>query len=45
VAGKTQTEIAAIVGVSQMQISRLISRSLDQLRERLTAHRDSQGVV
>ena len=36
VAGKTQTEIAAIIGVSQMQISRLISRSLDQLRERLS---------
>jgi RNA polymerase sigma-B factor len=36
VAGKTQTEIAAIVGVSQMQISRLISRSLAQLRERLS---------
>ena len=45
VAGKTQTEIAEIVGVSQMQISRLISRSLDQLRERLTRQRDSQGVV
>ena len=44
VAGKTQTEIAAIIGVSQMQISRLITRSLDQLRERLTAQRDSQGV-
>jgi len=37
VAGKTQTEIAAIIGVSQMQISRLISRSLAQLRERLSA--------
>jgi RNA polymerase sigma-B factor len=35
VAGKTQTEIAELVGVSQMQVSRLISRSLEQLRERL----------
>jgi RNA polymerase sigma-B factor len=45
VAGKTQTEIAAIIGVSQMQISRLISRSLDQLRERLTANRDSERAM
>jgi RNA polymerase sigma-B factor len=36
VAGKTQTEIAEIVGVSQMQVSRLISRSLSDLREHLT---------
>jgi len=35
-AGKSQTEIAGIVGVSQMQVSRLISRSLTRLRERLT---------
>lgn len=42
VAGKTQTEIAAIIGVSQMQISRLISRSLEQLRERLDA--DPRGL-
>ena len=28
----TQTEIAARVGVSQMQVSRLLRRSLDQLR-------------
>ena len=34
--GKTQTEIAALVGVSQMQVSRLVSRSLAQLREKLT---------
>jgi RNA polymerase sigma-B factor len=34
--GKTQTEIAALVGVSQMQVSRLVARSLSQLRERLT---------
>jgi RNA polymerase sigma-B factor len=30
---RTQAEIARIVGVSQMQVSRLISRSLNQLRE------------
>ena len=35
VAGKTQTEIAEIVGVSQMQVSRLVARSLAQLREQL----------
>jgi RNA polymerase sigma-B factor len=35
VAGKTQTEIADIVGVSQMQVSRLIARSLTELRDRL----------
>ncbi len=29
----TQTQIAAKVGVSQMQVSRLLRRSLDQLRE------------
>jgi RNA polymerase sigma-B factor len=29
---RTQTEIAARVGVSQMQVSRLLRRSLDQLR-------------
>ena len=40
VAGKTQTEIAELVGVSQMQVSRLISRSLERLRERL-ADRDA----
>jgi RNA polymerase sigma-B factor len=36
VAGKTQTEIAAIVGVSQMQVSRLVARSLDHLRGQLS---------
>ena len=35
VAGKTQTEIAELVGVSQMQVSRLIARSLAVLREQL----------
>jgi RNA polymerase sigma-B factor len=28
----TQTEIAARVGISQMQVSRLLRRSLNQLR-------------
>ncbi|MGN6608845.1 MAG: SigB/SigF/SigG family RNA polymerase sigma factor [Jatrophihabitans sp.] len=35
VANKTQTEIAGIVGVSQMQVSRLVARGLKRLRERL----------
>jgi RNA polymerase sigma-B factor len=35
VANKTQTEIAATVGVSQMQVSRLVARGLKRLRERL----------
>jgi RNA polymerase sigma-B factor len=35
VAGKTQTEIAELVGVSQMQVSRLIARSLSELRDKL----------
>jgi RNA polymerase sigma-B factor len=35
VANKTQTEIAATVGVSQMQVSRLVARGLKKLRERL----------
>jgi RNA polymerase sigma-B factor len=43
VAGKTQTEIAEVIGVSQMQISRLISRSLDQLRERLSSNSVGAG--
>ena len=32
VANKTQTEIAGIVGVSQMQVSRLVARGLTKLR-------------
>ena len=31
--GKTQSEIAARMGISQMHVSRLLARSLDQLRE------------
>jgi RNA polymerase sigma-B factor len=41
---KTQSEIAEIVGVSQMQVSRLIARSLAQLRETLNVE-DSSGLV
>jgi RNA polymerase sigma-B factor len=37
IANKTQTEIAAIVGVSQMQVSRLVARGLRRLRESLGA--------
>jgi RNA polymerase sigma-B factor len=33
--GKTQTEIAEVVGISQMQVSRLVTRTLAQLRSRL----------
>ena len=32
---KTQAEIAAEIGVSQMHVSRLLTRTLDQLRESL----------
>ena len=37
VANKTQTEIAALVGVSQMQVSRLVARGLKKLRASLGA--------
>lgn len=37
IANKTQTEIAAIVGVSQMQVSRQVARGLKRLRESLGA--------
>ncbi|MGH8916636.1 MAG: sigma-70 family RNA polymerase sigma factor [Acidimicrobiia bacterium] len=33
----TQSDIAEVVGVSQMQVSRLISRALERLRSRLTS--------
>ena len=33
VEGLTQSEIAVAVGVSQMHVSRLLSSSLDKLRE------------
>ena len=35
VTGKTQTEIAEMIGVSQMQVSRLVSRGLKRLRAEL----------
>jgi len=34
--GRTQSEIASELGVSQMQVSRLVSRSLQKLRGTLT---------
>jgi RNA polymerase sigma-B factor len=37
IANKTQTEIASVVGVSQMQVSRLVARGLKRLREQLGA--------
>jgi RNA polymerase sigma-B factor len=39
----TQTQIAAKVGVSQMQVSRLLRRSLDQLRELAEPPQDEPG--
>jgi len=35
VANKTQTEIALMIGVSQMQVSRLVARGLKRMRARL----------
>ena len=35
----TQSQIAAEVGISQMHVSRLLSRTLAQLRERLLQDR------
>jgi RNA polymerase sigma-B factor len=43
VANKTQTEIAAIVGVSQMQVSRLVARGLKRLRASLGADEPSKN--
>jgi len=43
VAGKSQSEIATIVGVSQMQVSRLVTRSLAKLRSALTESADDQS--
>lgn len=37
VANKTQTEIAGMIGVSQMQVSRLVARGLKRLRTKLGA--------
>ena len=33
----TQSEIAALTGISQMHVSRLLSRTLSQLRRQLAA--------
>ncbi|MEV6661392.1 sigma factor-like helix-turn-helix DNA-binding protein [Nocardia fluminea] len=35
----TQSEIAARIGVSQMQVSRILSRTLSSLREQALAER------
>ena len=35
-ASKTQTEIAAVLKVSQMQVSRILTRSVSKMRERLS---------
>jgi RNA polymerase sigma-B factor len=43
VAGKSQTEIAEVIGVSQMQVSRLVARSLAQLRTELSAEPSSRA--
>ena len=39
----TQSQIAAEIGVSQMHVSRLLSRTLDQLRASLEADEDGPG--
>jgi RNA polymerase sigma-B factor len=43
VANKTQTEIAGIIGVSQMQVSRLVARGLKRLRARLGTDPEASG--
>jgi RNA polymerase sigma-B factor len=40
VGNKTQTEIAGMIGVSQMQVSRLVARGLKKLRARLEPQDD-----
>jgi RNA polymerase sigma-B factor len=37
VEGRTQAEIGEEIGVTQMQVSRLLTRTLAEMRERLTA--------
>ncbi|HVR05766.1 MAG TPA: SigB/SigF/SigG family RNA polymerase sigma factor [Solirubrobacteraceae bacterium] len=41
----TQTEIAARVGISQMQVSRLLRRTLEQLRALTQAEREDAGAA
>jgi RNA polymerase sigma-B factor len=43
VANKTQTEIAGLIGVSQMQVSRLVARGLKRMRAQLGAEDAPQG--
>jgi len=43
--GKTQTEIADIIGVSQMHVSRLLRRALDDLRRQLTEMGETSAEV
>ena len=43
IANKTQTEIASTVGVSQMQVSRLVARGLKKLRESLEEVDDTKA--
>lgn len=42
IAGKTQLQIAADVGVSQMQVSRLLARALTRLRETMLADAEAR---
>ena len=41
----TQSEIAAQVGVSQMQVSRLLRRSIAQLRDYMSSANESAGAI
>ncbi len=43
--GQTQSEIAQHLGISQMHVSRLLARSLQQLRERAEAGDDGNGTT
>ena len=40
----TQTKIAEEIGISQMQVSRILRRSLDRLREVLTEEATARAV-
>jgi RNA polymerase sigma-B factor len=41
--GKTQSEIAAEIGVSQMHVSRLLTQTIDRLRATASVERDTQA--